>query len=55
MTYCGNKGYVLQFKCGCYHALKSPGLASRSKNAGAFLKVIIKILISLLYAMIYTN
>ena len=55
MTYCGYKGYMLQFKYGCYHALKSSGLASRSKNAGAFLKVIIKILISLLYAMIYTN
>ena len=55
MTYCGYKGYMLQFKYGCYHALKSSGLASRSKNAGAFLKVIIKILISLLYAKIYTN
>lgn len=55
MTYCGYKGYMLQFKYGCYHALKSSGLASCSKNAGAFLKVIIKILISLLYDMIYTN
>lgn len=55
MTYCGYKGYMLQFKCGCYHTLKSSGLASRSKNARAFLKVIIKILISLLYAKMYAN
>ena len=55
MTYYGYKGYMLQFKYGCYHALKSSGSASRSKNAGAFLKVIIKILISLLYAKMYTN
>lgn len=34
ITYCDYKVYMLQFKYGCYHALKSFGSLSRSKNAG---------------------
>lgn len=34
ITYCDYKVYMLQFEYGCYHALKSFGSLSRSKNAG---------------------
>lgn len=54
ITYCDYKVYMLQFKYGCYHALKSLITISQ-QECRAFLKVIIKILISLLYAKIYTN
>ena len=37
ITYCDYKVYMLQFKYGCYHALKSFGSLSRSKNAGILL------------------
>ena len=36
ITYCDYKVYMLQFKYGCYHALKSFGSLSRSKNAGHY-------------------